>query len=320
MYARVGKQTASTTTGQEASVDILLLEDLAPDARQWLAARHQVDYRPELLDDAALLRSHLYKVDAMVVPPRLKINNALLDFAPRLVAVGRIHDGTENIDFEACQKRRVRVIQASSATVRASAEYLLLSLLTLFRQGVGSPLQGPPRARGEPAREIGDSVIGLLGLAPPAHVLATMLVPLGVRVVGYDPAVHRNAELWRRLGVQPLGLPEMLEVADAVSMQVIYASRYRGLLGERMLAACKPGQLWTSISRPSLFELDALADTLRSGRIAALMLDSDDERLAAPDSPLRGLSMCASRRAWPRTRTSRCCVAAGIWPTASTRR
>ena len=192
-------------------MDILLLEELVADARQWLEARHHVDYRPELLEDEALLRGRLYKVDALVVPPRLKINAQLLDYAPRLAAVGRIHDGTENLDFEACQKRHVRVIQASSATVRASAEHQLCTLMQLFRSGgqVGPSLS---LRRGAPGREINDSVIGLFGLAPPAHVLATMLVPLGVRVVGYDPAVHRNAELWRRLGVQPMALTDMLEV------------------------------------------------------------------------------------------------------------
>ena len=75
-------------------MDILLLEDLATDARQWLAARHQVDYRPELLDDEGLLHQRLQRVNALVVPPRLKINTQLLDAAPHLAAVGRIHDGT----------------------------------------------------------------------------------------------------------------------------------------------------------------------------------------------------------------------------------
>ena len=93
-----------------------------------------------------------------------------------------------------------------------------------------------------------------------------------------------------RLGVQPMALTDMLEVADAVSVQTIYASRYRGLVSERVLESCKPGQLWTSISRPSLFDLPALAGALRSGRISAFMMDSDDERLTAPDSPLHGLT------------------------------
>ena len=288
---------------------ILLLEDLAQDARQWLASRHSVDYLPELAEDRAALAERLGEVEALVVPPRFKINNALLERAPRLVAIARIHDGTENIDFEACQKRRVRVIQASSATVRASAEYLLSTLLSLFRSGhhrswaQATACDASERPR--PGREINDSVVALLGLAPAAHVLATMLVPLGVRVVGYDPAVHRNAELWRRLGVQPMSLPEMLEVADAVSMQMIYATRYRGLVGERILASCKPGQLWTSISRPSLFDLGALADALRTRRIGALMMDCDDEALQAPDSPLKGLpNVCITPRLAPYTHES----------------
>ncbi len=285
---------------------ILLLEDLAPDAKQWLASRHSVDYLPALLDDSAALTERLAQADALVVPPRFKINNAFLDRAPRLLAIARIHDGTENVDFEACQKRRVRIIQASSATVRASAEYLLSTLLTLFRSGVrrfdAFDAECGASARPSPGREINDSVVALLGLAPPAHVLATMLVPLGVRVVGYDPAVHRNAELWRRLGVQPMGLTEMLEVADAVSMQMIYASRYRGLVGERILAACKPGQLWTSINRPSLFDLEALADAVRTQRIGALILDSDDEELHLPNSPLKGLAnVCITPRLAPYT-------------------
>ncbi len=270
-------------------MDILLLEDLTPDARQWLAARHAVDYRPELLADAAALRRQLQHVRALVAPPQLMVNAQLLDAAPELAAIARIHDGPENIDHDACRKRRVRIIQARSATVQASAEYLLLSLLSLFRQGVKLRGDGDARTRREPGREIRDSVIALLGLTPAAQQLATMLLPLGAHVIGYDLAVHRSAELWRRLAVQPMALNEVLEAADAVSLQLVNVSRYHGLLGERVLAACKPGQLWTSISHPALFDRQALAEALRSGRIGALMLDSDDEALAAPDSPLRGL-------------------------------
>ena len=269
-------------------MEILLLEDLAPDARQWLAARHALDYRPELADDLPALRQQLRPVRALVVPPRLMVNARLLDAAPELAAIARIHDGGENIDRDACRKRRVRVIQATSATVRASAEYALSNLLLLFRQGVQSRSEGPTGPR-HPGRELGDNVVALFGMTPAAQMLATMLVPLGVRLIGYDPARHRSAELWRRLAVQPMALPEMLATADAVSVQAAYAMRYQGLIGERMLAACKPGQLWSSISRAALFDWAALADALRSGRIAAMLMDSDDARLVAPDSPLRGL-------------------------------
>ena len=46
---------------------ILLLEDLASDARQWLASRHTVDYLPELADNPEALAARLGEVDALVV-------------------------------------------------------------------------------------------------------------------------------------------------------------------------------------------------------------------------------------------------------------
>ena len=286
-------------------MELLLLENLAADARQWLAARHQVDYRPELAHDGAALRARVYKTEALVVPPWLRVNAQLLDFAPRLLVLGRIHEGGDHLDFEACQRRGVRVIQASSATARATAEFLLTALLTLFRSGGNLSVGGGAGGSQSPGREINDSVIGLFGMSPPAQMLAPMLVALGARVVGYDPALHRSAELWARLGVQPLSLDEMLRAADAVSMQTVYASRYRGLVGERVLQSCKPGQLWVSASRAALFDLGALAQALRGGRLAACWMDSDDEALTQPANPLAGLpSVRITPRVAPRPHES----------------
>ncbi|MDR2153943.1 MAG: hydroxyacid dehydrogenase [Burkholderiaceae bacterium] len=264
----------------------MLLHDLTADAHQWLVERHEVDYQPALADDPPLLRSQIYDANALIVPPRLKIDIQLLNSAPRLMAIGRICDDTDNLDLQACQRRGVRIIQASGFTARASAEYLLFSLLSLYRRGAqarGSFTDAPQ------GREINDSVVALLGLTPPAQLLASTLTSLGACVVGYDPAVHRSAELWHRLGVQPMGLAAMLKIADAVSVQLVYASRYRGLVGERVLESCKPGQLWASITRSLVFDLPALAAALRDGRIGALLMDSDDEQLAHAGNPLKDL-------------------------------
>ena len=44
------------------------------------------------------------KTDALVVPSWLRVGKPLLDFAPRLVAVGRIHEGGE-IGRASCRER-----------------------------------------------------------------------------------------------------------------------------------------------------------------------------------------------------------------------
>lgn len=267
-------------------MDILLVERLVPEALAWLQERHTVESRPDLADDASALRKAIYKARAIVLPRKVVITQEFLDFAPRLKAVARMHGGTDNTDLEACRDRRVRVIQASTASVRSNAEYLLASLLMLYRRGIGAALAGNRHAEIRLGRELNGSVVGILGLAPTAHTLALMLHALGARLVGYDPAVHHTAPIWGRLNIQPIGLQELMSTADAVSVQVMYASRYNNFINDKLLAHCKPGQLWVGVSRSQLFDPGAFARALNDGRIEAALLDGAEAGFASKGSPL----------------------------------
>jgi phosphoglycerate dehydrogenase-like enzyme len=267
-------------------VDILLLERLVPEALAWLESRHGVEYRPELASDVSALRKMVYKAEAVVLPRKVVVTREFLDFAPRLRAVARMHVGTDNTDLEACRERNVRVIQATTANVRSNAEYLLASLLLLYRRSIGSALIGDRHADIRMGRELNGSVVGIFGLAPTAHALAMMLHALGAKLIGYDPAVHHTAPIWQRLQVKPVSLSELMAQSDGVSVQVMYASRYQGFINHKVLAHCKPGQLWVGTSRSLLFDADALAAALADGRIEACMLDGAEAGFASRGSPL----------------------------------
>ena len=267
-------------------MEILLLERLAPDAQAWLQARHRVGFRPELAEDAGALRRELYNVQALVLPRKVVVTREMLDFSPVLRAVARLHVGTENTDLEACRDHQIRVIQGRHAHVRSNAEYLLASLLLLMRRSIGAALKGERDAPPLVGRELHGSVVGILGLAPAAHALAMMLHGLGARLIGYDPAVHHTASVWKRLHIEPVGLQEMLSMADAVSVQVLYASRFQGFLNEKVLAHCKPGQLWVATTRSRIFDPNAFAQALKDGRIEAAMLDGAEAGFAGKGTPL----------------------------------
>jgi D-3-phosphoglycerate dehydrogenase len=200
----------------------------------------------------------------------------------------------------------VRVIQASTANVRSNAEYLLASILLLFRRGIGSALIGDRHADIRLGRELSGSTIGILGLAPTAHTLALLLSALGARLIGYDPAVHHTAPIWGRLHIQPVSLQEVMANADAVSVQIMYASRYRGFINDKVLAHCRRGQVWVGVSRSDLFDVDALADALTDGRIEACMLDGAEAGFASRGSPLHDLdNLFLTPRLGSHTRESR---------------
>jgi phosphoglycerate dehydrogenase-like enzyme len=270
-------------------VDILLLDAISADAHEWLSQKHTVHAHPEWAAEPDVLRRHTYKITAMVLPRQTVVNRAFLDFAPRLQVIARLHSGSENTDLEACRERGVRVIQPTNATIRSNAEYLLSALLLLYRRGVVPALAGTKPQDATLGRELCGSTVGLVGLAPAAHVLAGMLTHLGVRVIGYDPAIHHSADIWGRLHVEPVSLPVLLRRADAVSLQMLYASRYAGFLGDKVLADCKPGQVWVGVSRSALFDGNALAAALQDGRIESCMLDGAEAGFAQEGSPLRGL-------------------------------
>lgn len=270
-------------------MDILLLERLVPEALAWLEERHHVVSRLDLANDASGVRKAIYNAAAVVLPRKLAVTRELLDFAPVLKAVARMQSGGDNTDLEACRERKVRVIQATTANVRANAEYLLASLLVLYRRGFSATLAGDRHSEIRPGRELHGSVVGIFGLAPTAHTLAPLLTGLGVKLIGYDPAVHSTAPIWAKLQIQPVTLHEMLSQSDGVSVQVMFASRYLGFINDNMLAHCKPGQVWASISRSQLFDPPALARALTDGRIEAVVFDGAQSSFAGKGSPLNGM-------------------------------
>src|SRR5690606_12211194 len=203
--------------------------------------------------------------------------------------LARMQISSDNTDLDACARNNVRVVQARSATVRSNAEYMLYGLLMLYRRGMVSALLGRKIAHVRMGRELAGSTIGLLGLAPVALALAPMLKSLGVRLLGYDPAVHHAAPIWSKLGVEPVAADELLARSDAVSLQMIYASRFRGWINARLLNHCKPGQLWVGVSRSSLFDPDALALALSDGRIDACLLDGASVGFAAEGTALHDM-------------------------------
>jgi phosphoglycerate dehydrogenase-like enzyme len=282
-------------------MDVLIVEPLEAEVMQWLLERYSVRYAPELARDPRAFRQSLYNVRALIVPPSVAIDANMLHYAPVLRAVGRVSAGAENIDGEACTKAGVEVVRSPTATALAEAEFMVGALLAMLRR---VPVVGSDGMR--VGRELGAATVGLVGMSPAARSMSQLLSGFGSRIVGYDPSLHASDSVWSRWRVEPLGLRELLEQADAVCVQLAYFSRYHGLLGERFLPYCKPNQVLVSISHSALFNEQALADVLASGRMAAAWLDSLEPGALDADRPLHAIdSLQITPRVASTTRESR---------------
>ena len=265
-------------------MDVLVVDTVDADVMEWLGARHRVRHVPEMALAPREFRRALYNVRSAIVPASVSIDAETLDFAPLLCAVGRVSAGSENIDLEACARRRVEVVRSLNASARAEAEFMIGAMLSLLRR---VSVRGPDGMFA--GRELGGATIGLVGMPPAARMIAQLLSGFGARIIGYDPALHASDSVWPLWHVVPAGLRELVERADVLCVQLDYFSRYHGLLGDRFLPYCKPRQVLVSTGHSGLFNEVALAAALSSGRIAAAWLDSLEPGALDPERPLHGI-------------------------------
>ena len=282
-------------------MDLLVVEPLDPEVLDWLAGRHEVVYAPHLAHDPAEFRHILPRLRALIVPPSVAVDRHVLRLASNLLAVGRLSAGAENLDLEACARSGVEVVRPATASANAEAEFAIGALLQMLRRVPVVNAEGLAVGR-----ELGGSVVGIVGMTPSARPLATLLDTFGARVLGYDPAVHAGDGLWDRWGIEPVPLRELMEHADGVCVLLGYYSRYHGLLGQRYLADCKPNQVLVSLAPSGLFDEHALARALATRRMAAAWFDSMEPGTLDPGRALHGIeALQVTPRVASTTRESR---------------
>ena len=197
--------------------------------------------------------------------------------------------GLDNIDCKACRERGIAVIPATGANNTAVAEYVLAGLLMLARGcycGTFAVAAGSwPRER-MVGGEISGKVLGLVGFGGIARDVALRARACGMRVMAYDPFLPADAPDWEKLGVEPVMLETLLAEADAVSLHVPLTPDTRQLFDAGRLARMKPGAVLINTARGGIVEEAALADALRSGRLAGAMVDVFEKEPLPAGSPL----------------------------------
>jgi D-3-phosphoglycerate dehydrogenase len=265
-------------------MSVLILEPLEADVVQWLGERHDARFAPELVGDFDGLVEALRDARALVAPPEVRIDAALVRSAPMLRAIGRASGGAENIDIEACRQAGVDVVRSQTSTASAEAEFAIGALLSLLRR---VPVEGSDGLK--VGRELGCSTIGLLGLTPTARVLTQLMQAFGTRVIGYDPARHPIDSTWARWGIEAVSLAELVANSDGLVLLLPYFDRYRGLLGERQLESARAGQVLVGLSQSGVVDEAALAQALRAGRLRAAWFDCLEPGWLESGRPLHGI-------------------------------
>lgn len=254
--------------------DVVITEFMDADAVSRLAVRFRIHYDPDLVDKPDLLAEFAGEARALIVRNRTQVRGALLGGAGKLACVGRLGVGLDNIDMEACAERGIAVYPAVGANALAVAEYVIATVLTLFRGAYGATGQMLAGAWPRDAlvgREAAGKVLGLIGFGSIGRETARLGAAMGMRVVAHDPLVAVDDPSWGL--AKPSTLNDVLMQADAVSLHVPLSPGTRHLIGPNEIALMKPDAVLVNATRGGVLDEAALVEGLREGRLAGAALD-----------------------------------------------
>src|SRR5689334_46084 len=177
-------------------MDILISEDLDAPALQKLGKSFDVVREPALWKDSAKLKEMIREARAIVVRNQTKITAEVMAAAPKLLAIGRIGVGLDNIDVEEATKRNIVVIAPLNANATSVAELSIGLMLALARRipfGDRSTKAGGWDRKACTGIELDKKTLALCGFGRIGRMVAMRARAFGMRIVVFDPFVKADS-------------------------------------------------------------------------------------------------------------------------------
>jgi D-3-phosphoglycerate dehydrogenase len=232
--------------------------------------------------------AELADADALIVRSATRVTKELLDKAPKLRAVGRAGVGVDNIDLPEATKRGVLVMSTPGGNAVSVAEHTFALMLALARQvpKVDAGLREGRWEKSSSGTELRGKTLGLIGLGRIGGEVARRAEAFDMNVIAYDPYISESAA--KELQVELVNLDRLLSESDFISLHTALSPATTNMINAKSIQKMKKSARIVNAARGELIDEAALAEALKSGRLAGAALDVFMEE-PPKNSPLIGL-------------------------------
>jgi glycerate dehydrogenase len=230
----------------------------------------------------------------IVIPNKARLTGELLARLPKLKLIAEAATGTDNIDLAWCRAHGLPVTNIRGYAAHTVPEHVFMLLLALRRQllayradlAAGKWQQAAMFCFFDhPIRDLTGSTLGLFGRGSLGQGVARLAAAFGMRVLWGE---HKGAPTVRD-GYVPFA--RVLAEADVISLHCPLNDQTRGMIGAAELAAMKTDAILINTARGGLVDEPALAEALRTGRIAGAGFDVLSQEPPRQGNPLLELDL-----------------------------
>ncbi len=258
-------------------MDILITEDLDAPAIQELSKKFKVVRDAALWKDAAALKEKLSAASAIMVRNQTQLTADVLAAAGKLVAIGRVGVGLDNIDVSAATRLGIVVIAPLNANAVSVAELsigLMLALARKIPQADRTTKAGAWDRKGCTGVELDGKTLAVCGFGRIGRLVALRARAFGMSVLTFDPFVLADSPALAEIGCELCDTIEgALTGADFISVHLPLTDQTRHMFNTRAFAAIKRGAYFINTSRGGVVDERTLLLALQSGHLAGAALD-----------------------------------------------
>jgi D-3-phosphoglycerate dehydrogenase / 2-oxoglutarate reductase len=271
---------------------IVVLDTLSQEGLDLLeAARAKgIEYqvRTGLKGDA--LRETLAEFEGAICRSGVKITADALANNHRLKAIVRAGVGTDNIDKEAATRLGIVVMNTPAGNTLSTAEHTWALMLALSRN-VAPAYQSLIEHRWDRNKYMGtqlaEKTLGIIGMGRIGQAVAKRALAFEMRVLGFDPFLSK--ERAAEMGVETVeSIRDLLSRVDYLTVHTPLTEETKGIVNKETLPLLRQGVRLINCARGGIYDEAALAEGLKSGKIAGVALDVFAEE-PCTNSPLYGL-------------------------------
>jgi D-3-phosphoglycerate dehydrogenase len=203
---------------------------------------------------------------------RTLIDGKILSQAKRLLTIGVYGIGINHVDLEISSKKGISVFNAPYSNTRSVVELVIGEIIILIRS---IPDKNTKLHKGiwdksaANSHEIRGKTLGIVGYGNIGSQLSVLAESLGMKICFYDivdKLALGNAKKCRSLN-------ELLSKSDVITLHVDGNPRNKNLIDEKGFSLMKDGAVFLNSSRGSVVNLQALASSIRKGKIHGAAID-----------------------------------------------
>ncbi|OWZ53683.1 formate dehydrogenase [Cryptococcus neoformans 125.91] len=220
----------------------------------------------------------------------------LMEKAPKLKLCVTAGVGSDHIDLEAANKRKITVAEVSGSNVVSVAEHVIMSILLLVRNFVPAheQIQADDWNVANIARNAFDlegKVVGTVGCGRIGYRVLQRLQPFECKELLWFDYTDLPSEAAKAIKARRVEkLEDMLAQCDIITINCPLHEKTRGLFNEELISKMKPGSWLVNTARGAICDRNAIKKALESGHLRGYAGDVWDVQPAPKDHPWRHMA------------------------------